>query len=229
MILTATEQAILRKYVAKKDFAAIARECLVTLDQVTATVTRVNFQRPRAAEVLRQFAAGVPVSLAPLVTAREDHAAPAAPPAKPAPRAAATPAPADPPAAPRPQKPEPDEPAEVELTPAPEPPRRTQPRTAEDALVTPAASSGGDADQVVTADRGPAEAVTTTFDLASERTTQTPATFLDPDLLFAHAVYVSTRWYCPRCHEWPLDPGACATCRAPLQAVYHATIPREIT
>lgn len=147
-----------------------------------------------------------------------DTDASATPPAQPAtPPAPAAPAPADPPAAPgdvveAPRDPAVAEPA-AELV-APERPRRTQPRTAEGALVDPAGPSGGDADQVVTADRPPSEAVTT---------------YLDPEALFAHALYVSSRWYCPRCHQWPLDPGACTGCKAPLQAVYHATIPREIT
>lgn len=51
---------------------------------------------------------------------------------------------------------------------------------------------------------------------------------IDPELLFSVALYVSERWYCPACHHWPLNPGACPGCRAPLQAVYHATIHREL-
>jgi hypothetical protein len=49
------------------------------------------------------------------------------------------------------------------------------------------------------------------------------------DRMFSAAYYVSPRWYCPACHLWPLDGGACTTCTAPLQAVYVATIPREVT
>jgi hypothetical protein len=51
---------------------------------------------------------------------------------------------------------------------------------------------------------------------------------LDYGPLLAAALYVSARWYCPRCHHWPLNPGACPGCRQTLQAVYHDTIPREI-
>jgi transcriptional regulator with XRE-family HTH domain len=43
------------------------------------------------------------------------------------------------------------------------------------------------------------------------------------------ALYCAARWYCRSCHDWPLDPGACRVCHAPLQPVYLATIPREIT
>lgn len=55
-----------------------------------------------------------------------------------------------------------------------------------------------------------------------------PAPF-DFGPFLARALWVSSRWYCPACHNWPLDPGACAVCRRPLQAVYNVTIPREIT
>lgn len=72
------------------------------------------------------------------------------------------------------------------------------------------------------------EASATHVDLASARTTPTPDAYLDPDLLFTHGLYVSVRWFCPPCREWPLAPGACVTCRAPLQPVYVATIPREL-
>lgn len=84
-------------------------------------------------------------------------------------------------------------------------PRRNDPRPA--AVLS--AAAGGD-EEVTAADPSPAAAVTNLV-----------------DLVFASAYYVSSRWYCPACHHWPLDPGACATCSAPLQAVYIATIPRE--
>lgn len=43
------------------------------------------------------------------------------------------------------------------------------------------------------------------------------------------ALFAAARWYCPSCHDWPLDPGACLVCRGPLQPVYLATIPRSLT
>lgn len=43
-----------------------------------------------------------------------------------------------------------------------------------------------------------------------------------------HAYFYAARWYCPSCVSWPLDPGACKRCTAPLQPVYLATLPREI-
>ncbi len=46
--------------------------------------------------------------------------------------------------------------------------------------------------------------------------------------LLAASLYVSSRWYCPKCHHWPLDPGACPGCRKPLQPVYNVTIPRSV-
>lgn len=52
---------------------------------------------------------------------------------------------------------------------------------------------------------------------------------LDFGPLLAAALYVSARWYCPRCHQWPLNPGACPGCHKTLQAVYHVTIPRSTT
>jgi hypothetical protein len=51
----------------------------------------------------------------------------------------------------------------------------------------------------------------------------------DVERLLARALWVSTRWYCPRCHSWPADPGACALCADPLQAVYLVTVPRELS
>lgn len=51
---------------------------------------------------------------------------------------------------------------------------------------------------------------------------------LDLEPFLAQALYVSSRWYCPECHHWPLDPGACPACRGPLQAVYHVTVPRSL-
>lgn len=136
-------------------------------------------------------------------------AAPAAPPPAPTPpaRPVPAPAPAAPPAAPRHVAEAPRRSAAPVA--ASKRPRLHQPRP-----VSGARDGEDDADQVVTAVRPPSEAVTT---------------YLDPETLFAHALYVSSRWYCPRCHQWPLDPGACTGCKAPLQAVYHATIPREIT
>jgi len=49
----------------------------------------------------------------------------------------------------------------------------------------------------------------------------------DWEPFLARALYVSARWYCPKCHHWPVNPGACPGCRKPLQAVYHVTIPRS--
>lgn len=52
---------------------------------------------------------------------------------------------------------------------------------------------------------------------------------LDLEPLLARALWVSSRWYCPRCHSWPADPGACALCRDPLQAVYLVTLSRSVS
>lgn len=49
------------------------------------------------------------------------------------------------------------------------------------------------------------------------------------DQVLDRALYCVARWYCPRCHYWPSDPGACESCRGPLSAVYLATIPRSLT
>jgi hypothetical protein len=56
---------------------------------------------------------------------------------------------------------------------------------------------------------------------------RTPPSPIDFGPLLAAALWVSARWYCPACHQWPLDPGACPGCRRPLQAVHNVTIPRE--
>lgn len=60
-------------------------------------------------------------------------------------------------------------------------------------------------------------------------TVQVTPSAVDFEPLLAAALYVSARWYCPRCHHWPLNPGPCPGCRQTLQAVYHVTIPREIS
>jgi hypothetical protein len=111
-------------------------------------------------------------------------------------------------------------------------PRRQDPRPAEDrALVTPAVVGEGDADEEVAAavtvatvaaatDLTPAEAYAAR---EAQRLADLVAQVLD------RALYSVARWYCPRCHYWPLDPGACEGCRAPLQPVYLATIPRSLT
>jgi hypothetical protein len=95
-------------------------------------------------------------------------------------------------------------------------PRRTTPRPAVPvALVDPAVVGEGDAEVAPgLLGAGPAAALT----------------FLSAfvDQLFATAYFVAARWYCPSCHDWPLQPGACRVCQAPLQAVYLATVPREI-
>ena len=51
---------------------------------------------------------------------------------------------------------------------------------------------------------------------------------LDYGPFLARALWVSARWYCPHCHSWPANTGACLTCSQPLQAVYLVTVPREI-
>lgn len=101
-------------------------------------------------------------------------------------------------------------------------PRRAEPRPAGTALVDPAAVGEDDADEEVVAVVAGARAATTD---------PSPLDGLAQlvDRMFSAAYYVSPRWYCPACHLWPLDGGACTTCKAPLQAVYVATIPREIT
>lgn len=131
-------------------------------------------------------------------------ATPAAPPAEPAP------APAVPAAEARAEAEQPAEPAPLELTPA-RAPRRPRRRRNSDEERTGVPVGG--ADQGVTAAASPSVAVT-------------PAPAVDAVLDMA--LWLSARWYCPDCIQWPHDPGACATCGHPLQPVYLVTLRREL-
>ena len=98
-----------------------------------------------------------------------------------------------------------------------ETPRRTDPRPAVERALVPAAVVGGDdADEEVAAE--PFTAATAL---------DQPGAFVEH--LVATAYYVSPRWSCPSCISWPASPGACAVCGTPLQPVYLATVPREVT
>lgn len=62
----------------------------------------------------------------------------------------------------------------------------------------------------------------------------TPAAALD-DLaalvgrVLDRAYFYAARWYCGGCISWPSNPGVCPVCRGPLQPVYLATLPREVS
>lgn len=101
-----------------------------------------------------------------------------------------------------------------------ETPRRPNPRPATDGALDVAVVGGDDADEEV-AVSGATGAVTTLTVLGSL------GAFVDE--MFDTAYYVAPRWYCPSCIDWPLDPGACRQCKAPLQPVYLATVPRSLT
>jgi hypothetical protein len=103
-----------------------------------------------------------------------------------------------------------------------EAPRRTDPRPAGDALVLPPAAVGGD-------DVGARAAASVEQAAAVPRA----AAALDDiaelvQQVLDRAYFFTVRWYCPSCHDWPLDPGACGMCTAALQPVYLATLPREV-
>lgn len=226
MSLTTAEVNILRGYCAGKSLADIAHTSGVDQLVVEGIVRRLGFERRRANELLRQHQFGMNPTIPGGV-----HA-PAAP-SKPAPAVAAPPARAAArdeagPHAPAPARAAGRSGAGDGL----KAPRRTDPRPAGDRALgqLPADVGGDDADGEVTAvpeATGAAVTEPTPADALTAREAQRYAELVDRVL--DRALYCVARWYCPRCHYWPPAPGACESCRAPLQPVYLATLPRETT
>lgn len=111
-------------------------------------------------------------------------------------------------------------------------PRRPEPRPATDGALDVAAVGGDDADEEVAAAVPVATGAAVTSDEQAAAVPRAAAALDEIAALvqqvLTHAFMFSIRWYCRSCVDWPLDPGACRVCKAPLQPVYLATLPREI-
>lgn len=105
----------------------------------------------------------------------------------------------------------------------------------------PAASSGGDADQVVTAVSPAAvttaEAVRLTISALADLDRGAPAAIIpariidDPTLtqVIRPCLMAYEAWFCPMCSQRRHDPGACPDCGKALQPVHVLVVSREIT